>query len=69
MKAGYVIRDQESPHFITITVVDWIDIFTRKNNRDIIINCFRFCNENKGMILYGYVIMSNCVSSPENSTV
>src|SRR5690606_16461676 len=59
MKAGYVIRDQERPHFITITVVDWIDIFTRKNYRDIIINCFGFCIKNKGMILYGYVIMSN----------
>ncbi|MDF0720355.1 transposase [Kaistella sp. PBT33-4] len=59
MKAGYVIRDQERPHFITITVVDWIDIFTRKNYREIISNCFRFCIKNKGMILYGYVIMSN----------
>ena len=28
MKEGYVIRDQTLPHFITITVVDWIDVFT-----------------------------------------
>ena len=59
MKAGYVIRDQEKPHFITATVVDWIDIFTRKTYRDIIINCFDFCIKNKGMVLFGYVIMSN----------
>lgn len=59
MKAGYVIRDQEKPHFITITVVDWIDIFTRKNYRDVIINSFEFCIKNKGMVLFGYVIMSN----------
>ena len=59
MKEGYVIRDQSLPHFITATVVDWIDVFSRKNYRDLVIECFDFCIQNKGMILYGYVIMSN----------
>ncbi|MCL9807727.1 transposase [Flavobacterium amniphilum] len=59
MKEGYVIRDQEKVHFITATVVDWIDVFTRKNYRDCIIDCLDFCIKNKGMIVYGYVIMSN----------
>jgi REP element-mobilizing transposase RayT len=58
-KAGYVIRDQTLPHFITATVVDWIDVFTRKSYRDSVIDCLGYCIENKGMILYGYVIMSN----------
>ena len=30
MKEGYGIRNQILPHFITPTVVDWIDVFTRK---------------------------------------
>ena len=30
MKEGYVIRDQTLPHFITATVVEWIDIFTSR---------------------------------------
>ncbi len=59
MKAGYVIRDQERPHFVTCTVVDWIDILTSQACRGIIITCFDFCIRNKGMLLYGYVIMSN----------
>ncbi|MCD9575664.1 REP-associated tyrosine transposase [Flavobacterium soyae] len=59
MHDGYKIRDQNLPHFITATVVDWIDIFTRKNYRDIVIECLDFCIKNKSMILYGYVIMSN----------
>ena len=59
MKEGYIIRDQEKAHFITATVIDWIDIFTRQIYRDIIIDCLDFCIRNKGMILYGYVIMSN----------
>ena len=59
MKEGYIIRDQAKPHFITATIVDWVDVFSRKAYRDCIINCFDFCIKNKGMVLYGYVIMSN----------
>lgn len=59
MKEGYVIRDQTLPHFLTATIVDWIDVFSRKTYRDCIIDCFEYCIKNKGMILYSYVIMSN----------
>jgi REP element-mobilizing transposase RayT len=58
-KEGYVIRDQTLPHFITATVVDWIDVFTRKSYRDCVIESLKYCIENKSMVLYGYVIMSN----------
>ena len=53
------IRYQSLPHFITATVVDWIDVFTRKSHRDCVIECLDYCIKNKGMIVYGYVIMSN----------
>lgn len=59
MLDGYKIRDQSLPHFVTATVVDWIDVFSRKAYRDCLIDCLDFCIKNKGMILYGYVIMSN----------
>ncbi|MBF0695538.1 MAG: transposase [Flavobacterium sp.] len=59
MKEGYIIREQEKVHFITATVVDWIDVFTRKIYRECIIDSLEFCIKNKGMIVYGYVIMSN----------
>jgi Transposase IS200 like len=59
MKEGYVVRDQTLPHFITATVVDLVDVFTRKTYRDAVIDCFDYCIKNKGMILYSYVIMSN----------
>ena len=58
-KGGYQIRDQSKPHFMTFTVVDWVDIFTRKIYRDIIIESLKFCQKQKGLILHGYVIMSN----------
>ena len=58
-KEGYVIRDQSKAHFITATVVDWVDVFSRKIYRDSIIDCLNFYVKNKGMLVYGYVIMSN----------
>lgn len=61
MKEGYVIRDQTKIHFLTITVVYWIDIFTRKAYRDDILSSLEYCIQNKGMLLFGYVIMSNHV--------
>ena len=59
MSEGYKIRDQTLPHFITFTVVDWIDVFTRQTYRDIVIESLDYCIKNKGMILFGYVIISN----------
>ncbi len=56
---GYQINDQTKAHFITATVVDWVDVFSRKNYKDIVIESLDFCIKNKGMILYGYVIMTN----------
>lgn len=56
---GYKIKDQTKPHFITLTVVDWIDVFTRKCYKDSIVNSLHYCIDYKGMVLYGYVIMSN----------
>lgn len=56
---GYNINDQTKAHFITSTVIDWVDVFSRKVYRDIVIESLDFCIQNKGMILYGYVIMSN----------
>ena len=59
MEQGYTIRNQTLPHFITITVVDWIDVFSRKVYRDEVISSLDYCIKNKNMNLYGYVIMSN----------
>ena len=59
MKEGYIIRDQEKIHFITATIIDWVDVFTKNTYKDIIIDCLAYCIKEKGMLLYGYVIMSN----------
>lgn len=56
---GYKIRDQSKPHILTLTVVAWIDVFTRKRYRDIILESMAYYQKEKGMVVYGYVIMGN----------
>lgn len=46
-------------YYLTLTVVDWIDVFTRKNHRDSMIESLKYCQKEKGLVLFAYYIMSN----------
>lgn len=46
-------------HFVTITTVEWIDIFTQPQYYKILAESLKFCQKNKGLILYEYVFMTN----------
>jgi REP element-mobilizing transposase RayT len=59
MPTGYQIKEHDQLYFVTFQVVSWVDIFLHKIYRDIIIENLRFCQENKGLGIYGFVIMSN----------
>ncbi len=55
----YCISDQNAPYFLTCTIVGWIDVFTRKEYRIEIVNSLNYCCEHKGLIIYGWCLMSN----------
>jgi len=59
MSTGYQISEQEELHYVTFQIIRWIDIFTRRIYRDIVIDSLRFCQQNKGLEVYAFVIMSN----------
>lgn len=59
MTAGYRIGNQSAAYFLTFTVVDWVDVFTRKCYRDLIIDSLGYCRKFKGLRIWAYVIMSN----------
>jgi REP element-mobilizing transposase RayT len=46
-------------YYLTFQIVGWVDIFTRKIYRDIVIESLQYCQQYKGLFLYAYVIMSN----------
>lgn len=59
MSTGYQIKEQDKLHFVTLQVVEWVDIFTRQKYRDIIITNLEYCQKNKGLEIFAWVIMSN----------
>ncbi|MFT3676829.1 MAG: transposase [Chitinophagaceae bacterium] len=58
-KGGYQIRSQAAIHFVTFSVVEWVDVFTQKMYRDIVLDSIKSCQENKGLLLHCWCIMSN----------
>jgi len=58
---GYLIKDQYAIHFITFSVVEWIDVFSRKDYADIVVDSLRYCRANKGLRVHAWCIMSNHV--------
>lgn len=61
LERGYKIRNQQAIHFITFAVVEWIDVFTRQQYRDILVDSLDYCIREKGLKLHAWVIMSNHV--------
>ena len=61
MPTGYQIYDQYGTYVLTFQVVDWVDIFSRKSYRDIVIKSMEYCRKSKGLKIWACVIMTNHV--------
>ncbi|MXV51934.1 transposase [Pedobacter sp. HMF7647] len=61
MATRYRFGDNTRVHFITCTVVNWIDVFSRECYKEILVESLRFCTNEKGLRLHAWVIMSNHV--------
>ena len=46
-------------YFVTTTVVDWVDIFTRPKYKHIIVDSLVYCLREKGLKVYAWVLMTN----------
>ena len=55
----YRFNDDEGIYFVSFAVVNWIDVFVRKEYKNKIIESLEYCVKEKGLIIYAYVIMSN----------
>lgn len=57
MSTKYKALDNDYAYFVTITTVDWIDVFTRLNHKMTIIDSLAYCQKQKGLEIYAYVLM------------
>jgi len=61
MSRRYKFHDQDRLYFVTYAVVNWIDVFTRPEYKNIVLDSLQFCIDKKGLEVYAWCIMSNHV--------
>ena len=61
MSDKYRIGDQRHAHFVTFTVIHWIDFFIREEYRRVFIKSIEYCQQNKLLEVYGYCIMTSYI--------
>jgi hypothetical protein len=58
-------------YFISFAVVEWVNVFTRKEYKDLLVTNLKYCQQEKGLELYYWCLMSNhihvIVSAKENN--
>lgn len=59
MSEKYKIHDPEGKYFVTLTIVYWIDVFTRKELKHVMLDSMQYCQQHKGLIIYAWVLMSS----------
>ena len=61
MSRNYKFRDQQKLYFVSFATVNWIDVFIRREYKDIFVDSLKYCQQNKGLELYAWCIMSSHV--------
>ena len=46
-------------YFTTSTVIDWMDVFTRPVYKHVVVESLRYCQAQKGLDIYAWVLMTN----------
>ena len=59
MPHAFQIHKQDSAYFMTLTAVEWVDAFMRKEHKEILCNSLNHCVNEKGLEIFAYVIMSS----------
>ncbi|MCF7845746.1 MAG: hypothetical protein K9L85_00765 [Candidatus Peribacteraceae bacterium] len=59
MRSRYRWAEEDAPHFLTMTIVEWLPVFRNQKYFEIITHSLEFCRKNKGLKIHTYVILDN----------
>lgn len=59
MSRNYKFHNPEGVYFVSFAVVDWIDVFTRNEYKEILLDSLSYSQKNKGMEVFSWCIMTN----------
>jgi putative transposase len=70
MSHRYKFNDKDKLYFVSFAVIDWIDLFIRKEYKDVVVSSLKYCIEKKNLELYAWCIMTShvhlIIGSPVN---
>ena len=70
MSSKYKVGEDAIAHFVTFSVVGWIDVFSREQYKELFVESLKYCQATKGLVLHAWVIMTNhvhlIISSKDN---
>ena len=61
MSRNYKFHNPEGLYCVSFAVVGWLDVFTRNEYKDLVLESLEFCQNNKGMEVHAWCIMTNHV--------
>jgi REP element-mobilizing transposase RayT len=61
MARKYKFHDNKKLYFVTFTVVYWLDIFIRKEYKEVLYESIKYCQKEKGLEVYAYCMMTSHV--------
>jgi len=59
MSRKYKFFNKHKPYFVTYSVINWIDVFTRNAYKNVMLDSWNYCMKNKGLRIHAWCIMTN----------
>lgn len=59
MSRNYKFRNPAGLYFVSFAVVDWLDVFTRLEYKEIIVDSLQYCQKNRHMEIIAWCLMTN----------
>jgi len=61
MSRNYKFHNPDGLYFVSFAVIDWLDVFTRNEYKDLLLESLTFSQKEKGMEIIAWCIMNNHV--------
>jgi REP element-mobilizing transposase RayT len=59
MSRKYKFHNPDGVYFISFAVRDWVDVFTRNEYKNILVDNLEYCQKHKGLEIFAWCIMTN----------
>ncbi|WP_340114082.1 REP-associated tyrosine transposase [Maribellus mangrovi] len=73
MSRKYKFHNPTGVYFVSFAVEGWVDVFTRNEYKNILVDNLKYCQKNKGLEIFAWCILSNhfhlVIRAKEDSTL